>query len=65
MNDNKIKNPLFKEGDWVKYNGIMHKIRAVGFNESADEIVYVLETHNSNFLESVLQSEAIKSMKKA
>lgn len=65
MSDNETNIPLFKEGDWVRYNGMIQKIRAVSFNESCNEIVYVLEMHNSDYLQSVLQSEAIKSMQKA
>lgn len=62
MDDKKIEKPLFQEGDWVKYNGEIYKIRGVGFNPSSNQIAYVLEKHNSDCLVSVLQSEAEKSV---
>lgn len=65
MTENNIQDSLFAEGDWVSYNGILHKVKAVSFNESAEEIVYSLQAPNSNFIDSVLQSEAVKCLKKA
>ncbi len=50
MNDNEADKSLFNEGDWVRYNDTIYKVRAVGFHESFGEIVYFLETHNSNLL---------------
>ena len=65
MTENNTQESLFAEGDWVSYNGILHKVRAVSFNEAMGEIVYFLQAPNASFIDSVLQSEAVKCLKKA
>ncbi len=54
---------LFKDGDWVKYRGQTYKV-SLAFNPSANEVTYILQSHNSCAF-SLSQVEAAKSLTKA
>ena len=63
MDNKKVEKALFKDGDWVKYRGQTYKV-SLAFNPSTDEVIYILQSHNSCAF-NISEAEAIKSLTKA
>ncbi|MDA1079107.1 MAG: hypothetical protein O2840_00230 [bacterium] len=56
--------PLFKQGDLVRYEGMTFTIEAAFFNESIGQFVYYLGRHDYQMLKMLTHSEVKDRVRK-